>query len=85
MAPLAFGLHFVLQAAKENHPDKLGTVDIIDDGVKGLKFIEVKEAYEVLSDVDRRREYDTMHQGYQRKDNVRSRWVLRVVVLCSRV
>lgn len=46
-----------LLAAKTHHPDKGGNADKVQHRL--TKFNEVQQAYEVLSDPDRRRIYDT--------------------------
>lgn len=57
---------------KIHHPDSQ-TSD--NDKGANTRFIEINEAYDTLSDKDKKREYDLVTSEYKRKENLRKRYV----------
>ena len=65
------------QAAKKTHPDRHGQTEVVLPSVNkhNLDFVEIQEAYEVLSNKDRRSAYDAAHLKVDKKTLIRDRCV----------
>lgn len=67
------------QAAKVHHPDVTGR----SDQDRNQQFHDITEAYEILSDKERRLQYDMHHRSYRRKHTKRDRLgFVKCLVVC---